>query len=75
MRIKIISLLLLGILVFFCLSCGRSSNEPARLPPSATNRIELGNGWVTFELAGRMFLFYRYYSGYEGYGAITELSK
>ena len=27
------------------------------LPPEATNRVYLGNGWFTFELAGHQYLF------------------
>jgi len=72
----------LVLMVIFLIGCATIESEDNNiLPDSATNIVNLGNGWTTFDLMfnGKIktFMFYRSKSatGYRGYCAITEISK
>lgn len=48
------------------------SEHAASLPEGATNIVDLGNGWLTFDLNGNRFLFCRYKTYYDyAVGTVT----
>lgn len=72
-KIKTFILLLLVSFIFLC-GCGNNSDEPSYLPVNAYDVVDCGNGWVTFKLDGRTFLYLEKWSGYKGYAAITQIT-
>jgi len=64
-------ILLVLFIVCFFVGCGSQSNDRDILPTNAEHVIDIGNGWVTFSLDGREFLFHNGFMGYAGYEAIT----
>lgn len=43
-------------------ACGSTSHKGYNLPINARNVRRIGNGWITFELGERTFLYRRYES-------------
>lgn len=68
-RISVLALVL-------CVGCSfERSDDPSYLPSGATNIIDDGNGWATFELDGNKFLYHRYGVGDCGPEAITQITE
>ena len=63
--------LILCIFIFGC----TGSDDPNLLPIGASNIKDVGNGWSTFNLNGKSFLYHRTWSGNLGYESITEITK
>lgn len=67
-------LLLIFMLFMMCLyACGSTSHKVSNLPTNAKNVRRVGNGWVTFELDERTFLYHRANTVYGKYEAITQI--
>jgi len=69
---KIKFLIILIMLVMIGCSKKVSSNN---IPIEAKNIIDIGNGWVIFELNENKFLFYRETNGHKGFTAITQIKE
>ena len=71
---KLTMKILLSVLLILFVGCTRHfSNEPETLPANATNIINKGNGWSTFELEGKKFLYHNAIMGYKGFECITQI--
>lgn len=53
---------------------GKSTMRPY-LPENAQDIQSKGNGWLTFRLDGRLFLFHHSFAGNAAVESITELSE
>ena len=45
------------------------------LPSNSTNITYIGNGWVTFDLNERAFIYHRSVDGYRAFECISEVSR
>ena len=79
MKKKGFLIILILAVVFTAGGCGDKpeTQDSGSLPERATITEDLGNGWVYFEMDGRRFLYgkFRDFTGYQGYMALTEISK
>ena len=79
------SILLIAILLIVIIGCAKESSDVIIdgrdsvqiLPIGAKDIIDLGNGWVQFNItlddSVKTFIFYRARTGYKGYCAITQV--
>ena len=68
------SLFVLCVFLMFGCSPSTSGGDTHRLPVGSTNIVDKGNGWYTFELDGKKFLYQYNWAGYRAWSSITEIS-
>ena len=67
-------LMLLVVWMLF-VGCVRNGGKVDYLPSDAISITDKGNGWYTFELDGKKFLYMQELCGNAGWSAITEISE
>lgn len=62
-------------LILYCIGCDFPKTYPdiSNLPTGVTNICNLNNGWITFDLEGKTFLYHRSTIGYRGFECITQI--
>lgn len=66
---------LILILLLFLMSCVSNGGKSGYLPTGAINITDKGNGWYSFELDGKKYLYQMDVSGNAAWSAITEVSE
>lgn len=61
------------LIILLIVSCATISDDPNALPEKASNINDIGNGWVTFKLDGKKFMFKQRKEGYSEFAVITQI--